>query len=503
MKKNTFISQFSFLVSFLLASSSIFSQGTTWNLTGNNNASSSTFVGSTTNQPLSFRTNNVERFRINGNGQFLMFGLGTTGSGFLSTDATGLVQRTSFTGNTNHVLLGNGTFGVLPSSTYFTVSGTNMLTTPYRLGIGVSNPTNMLEVDGDAVFNGDIIAEHVILTDVSFAERSLYFRSDGMYMEGYDPVTGTRNEINTIVAPLFINSKTTYNQHTIFNAGNSGRVGIGTISPTAKFEVNGDVKFTNGTINFSSLMDTTTSEDDVVLVDSLGNLKKGGSLKSLVYAELFDPYECQDKFGGPKQFPNPTWANGLNKIYVRCPQVFVGIGTATPRVNLDVRGTSYSQKVAIGSLNPVNVGAYLHIKTDNSTTAPIQIPILVENQGQKILQLNKDGLLYAREIKVNLDAAWPDYVFEPTYKLRPLAEVKQFIIENKHLPNVPSAKEIEEKGLNLGEGNKILLEKVEEMTLYMIQLEENLKKQEELLKAQADLLKAQQEQILLLQTQNK
>jgi hypothetical protein len=107
-----------------------------------------------------------------------------------------------------------------------------------------------------------------------------------------------------------------------------------------------------------------------------------------------------------------------------------------------------------------------------------------------------DGLVYAREVKVNLESAWPDYVFETGYKLTPLAEVKQYIALNKHLPNVPSAEEVKENGLSLGEGNKILLEKVEELTLYLIQMEETMK-------AQAELLKAQQEQIKLLQTPTK
>jgi hypothetical protein len=83
----------------------LYSQGTTWNLSGNNNGSSTTFVGTTTSQPLIFKTNNIERFRISQTGQFTFLGLGASGIGFLTTDATGLLQRTSFTGNANQVLL--------------------------------------------------------------------------------------------------------------------------------------------------------------------------------------------------------------------------------------------------------------------------------------------------------------------------------------------------------------------------------------------------------------
>lgn len=483
MKKKTLTSRLLLLTISSITSFNCFSQGTNWKIDGNSNASTTTFIGSTTNQPFIMKTNNIERFRINGNGGFYMLGLGSTGSGFLTTDAAGLVQRTQFTGNSNQVLLGNGTFGTLPSSNYFTLTGVYQLYTPNRIGIGVTNPTNMLEVNGDAVINGDITAEHIFLTDISYAGKTLFFKPNGMSMDGYDPLTGTKNEINAMTAPLYINSKTTYSQNTFLNANNNGKVGIGTVEPTAKFEVNGSVKFTNGSINFASLNNPTSTDDEVILIDPSGNIKKGGTLTGLVYAESSDLSECIDKNGNPKQFPNPTWSNGLNKIYVRCPQIFVGIGTENPRVNLDVRGTSYSNKIAIGSVNPTNIGAYLHIKTSTNTVSPAQIPLLIENQGQKLLQLNNDGLLYAREIKVNLDFAWPDYVFDPNYNLKPLAEVKQFIIDNKHLPNVPSAKEMEENGLNLGEGNKILLEKVEELTLYMIQLQEQLKKQQELIES--------------------
>jgi len=71
--------------------------------------------------------------------------------------------------------------------------------------------------------------------------------------------------------------------------------------------------------------------------------------------------------------------------------------------------------------------------------------------------------------------AVPDYVFEPDYKLMPLAEVESFTKANKHLPEVPSAAEIEQGGLDLAKMNLILLKKVEELTLHTIELEKRLK----------------------------
>ncbi|HMI77987.1 MAG TPA: hypothetical protein VK484_04300, partial [Ferruginibacter sp.] len=75
---------------------------------------------------------------------------------------------------------------------------------------------------------------------------------------------------------------------------------------------------------------------------------------------------------------------------------------------------------------------------------------------------------------------WPDYVFDNKYKLMPLTDVKNYINKHKHLPNIPAAAEIEKNGIQLGDMSKRLMEKVEELTLYILQLQDQvdeLKKQ--------------------------
>ncbi|GAA0548825.1 hypothetical protein GCM10009415_33740 [Chitinophaga japonensis] len=83
-------------------------------------------------------------------------------------------------------------------------------------------------------------------------------------------------------------------------------------------------------------------------------------------------------------------------------------------------------------------------------------------------KLAVEGTIGARKMKVT-QAAWADFVFRPDYKLPTLQEVEQFVNEHQHLPDVPSEKEVAENGLDLGEMNKKLLQKVEELTLYLIQ----------------------------------
>jgi|GEM_PF-2072163 len=83
-----------------------------------------------------------------------------------------------------------------------------------------------------------------------------------------------------------------------------------------------------------------------------------------------------------------------------------------------------------------------------------------------------DGKIGCKELKVTLSTTpWPDYVFGNNYKLKSLYTVEQFIQQNRHLPNMPSTEEVKKDGgINIGEMNARLLEKVEELTLYMIQL---------------------------------
>ncbi len=83
------------------------------------------------------------------------------------------------------------------------------------------------------------------------------------------------------------------------------------------------------------------------------------------------------------------------------------------------------------------------------------------------------GNAKVKELRVTL-TDWPDFVFGEDYRLAPLTEVEEYISENGHLPQMPSAAEVEADGADLGEMNKLLLQKVEELTLYIIDLQKQL-----------------------------
>ncbi|MBB6273347.1 hypothetical protein HDF26_003807 [Pedobacter cryoconitis] len=88
-------------------------------------------------------------------------------------------------------------------------------------------------------------------------------------------------------------------------------------------------------------------------------------------------------------------------------------------------------------------------------------------------KLSVNGNLWATEIKVATTNPWPDYVFEPLHEKLSLADLEIFIKKNKHLPEIPTAKTIDKEGINLGDMNAKLLKKVEELTLYLIELKKN------------------------------
>lgn len=109
-------------------------------------------------------------------------------------------------------------------------------------------------------------------------------------------------------------------------------------------------------------------------------------------------------------------------------------------------GSAYDELFRIGGNGNVGIG----------TDSPVN-------------KLEVNGTIRYKEVKVEVNN-WPDYVFEPNYELRTLEETEEYIEENKHLPEIPSAKEIEANGVELGEMNRLLLMKIEELTLHQIEL---------------------------------
>lgn len=100
-----------------------------------------------------------------------------------------------------------------------------------------------------------------------------------------------------------------------------------------------------------------------------------------------------------------------------------------------------------------------------------------------------NGSAVATSMTVKLNSAWPDYVFKQNYVLPSLKEVKTYIDRTGHLPDMPSEAQVTKEGINLGEMNKLLTKKVEELTLYLIQQKEETDKQLKAQKQEIEKLK--------------
>ena len=139
------------------------------------------------------------------------------------------------------------------------------------------------------------------------------------------------------------------------------------------------------------------------------------------------------------------------------------------------QGNSYSA-VIIGPKGGLNIGyPYNYTATDmNDLSVNGNVGIgTLDTQGYK---LSVNGTIRAKEIKVDSD--WADFVFKKGYKLPTLKEVETHINENGTLPGIPSESEVKTNGVNLAETNALLLQKIEELTLYIIQQEKRMESME-------------------------
>jgi hypothetical protein len=238
----------------------------------------------------------------------------------------------------------------------------------------------------------------------------------------------------------------------------SGNVGIGTASPFAKLTIFGDIY-----INQPSALLLANGQE--IRDNGMGGLAiiSGAAINNTV--------------GGGGHFT----FNGGN----------VGIGNTNPaNGKLVVTGNTLSDQFGIN-----NVGGYLtgsggansymgfHDGTNFNLIAVTagnykgNIGIGITTPSEK---LSVNGNIKAKKLIVT-QTGWSDYVFADDYKLRSLSSLELFIKQNKHLPEVPSAKEVEEKGISVGENQALLLKKIEELTLYLIEIKkENNKMKKEI-----------------------
>lgn len=170
----------------------------------------------------------------------------------------------------------------------------------------------------------------------------------------------------------------------------------------------------------------------------------------------------------------------------------IGIGNAAPQAKLDILAKqNWNLKFdnSDGSSNPWFMGSSHGSwqAGDNKfmispSLSAVQAALVIDRDGNMGIgslspteRLTVNGLILSEGIKVIKDVPKADYVFEDNYPLRSLEETEAYIKKHHHLPNVPSAESFQENGYQLGEMDNLLLEKIEELTLYLIDQNKEIK----------------------------
>lgn len=331
-----------------------------------------------------------------------------------------------------------------------------------KLGLGISDPEYKLDIVGDLRIMGHIFLANY--QDYGAEEkRFTYVDQDGKLKVGggnelLDYVYRVDCKVlgdNPYPAPVW-QSKAGEDFGVLFTAtGCPARVGIGTNEPKSILDVRGRT-FISDQLDISNLFEFD-----------------GGTqpAKLNVYSPSDHGLNIVSAFDGNRSSirvqrydnTNKTIFNLHNKGYITLN--YFGTNGEMP-LAIFKAGTEQS----IFRIRPEG-----GLDLDFSGTSA-EVALAIRNSSGDLVNITGDGKIWCQGLHVKYAPFWPDYVFEQDYKLLPLTEVSNYIKSQGHLPGMPVAAEIEQNGVDLYQSTRLLVEKVEELTLYLIQQQEEIEK---------------------------
>ncbi|MBL0280606.1 MAG: hypothetical protein IPQ11_09755 [Bacteroidetes bacterium] len=301
---------------------------------------------------------------------------------------------------------------------------------------------------------------------------------------------GWNSGINTAVSAAFYNNESAFLDEEIALKAVDHTLTIGGTSTVHAF--------TNLGYNTSGLIFFDTPVSHVATWAAATSTDNAASVYATNTSTGASNYGLIAKATGAGTTNNAIWAkaSGATNNYaliVPSDGGNVGIGTSAPNVRMHINSllgedafrvqVSGSTKLFVQSNGGTSFGGLTAAPSNGVyVSGNVQVGAEPVPAGYK---MSVDGKFICEEVKVQLSADWADYVFEENYNLMSIDEVAKFIATNKHLPNIPSADELEKNGLDLSAMNILMMQKIEELTLYVIELD----KQNKLLQQEVELLK--------------